>query len=121
MPEIFDQTCEPVNIGNCKLNCLLYADDVVLLSESKYGLQNCLDRLEDYCNNWCLGVNFSKTKVLIFNKSGKLINDKFLLNGVEIQNVQNYKYLGLVFSVSGSFTQAQKDLYNRGLKAFFQT
>ena len=38
----------PVSIGNTSLSILLYADDIVLLSESKSGLQQCLDILSKY-------------------------------------------------------------------------
>ena len=39
---------------------------VVLLSTSEKGLQNCLHKLEKYCDNWCLDINVEKTKVLFF-------------------------------------------------------
>ena len=35
-----------------KLNSLFYADDLLILSRSKLGLQNCLDKLSSYCNSW---------------------------------------------------------------------
>ena len=35
-------------------NSLLYADDLVILSRSKTGLQTCLNRLSSYCNSWML-------------------------------------------------------------------
>jgi hypothetical protein len=34
--------CDPVRIGDLSVNCLLYADDIVLLLESKSGLQSSL-------------------------------------------------------------------------------
>ena len=51
----------------------MYADDLVLMSALKEGLQKCLDDLNIYCKNWKLKVNTEKTKILIFNKSGRLI------------------------------------------------
>ena len=33
-----------------KLNSLFYADDLIILSRSKLGLQNCLNELSSYCN-----------------------------------------------------------------------
>ena len=42
---IFDETCNPTEIRETKINHFLYADDLVLLSLTKEGLQNCLDRL----------------------------------------------------------------------------
>ena len=51
-----------------KLNCLLYADDLVLVSHLAKGLQKALSILAKYCNEWMLSVNPKKTKVVIFQK-----------------------------------------------------
>ena len=45
-----------------KINCLLYADDLVLLSKSKQGLQHCLNTLSTFCEKWTMNVNLKKTK-----------------------------------------------------------
>ena len=54
-----------------KLNSLLYADDLVVLSKSRTGLQTCLNKLSSYCNSWMLSINTKKTKVMIFQKRAK--------------------------------------------------
>jgi hypothetical protein len=54
----------------------MYADDTVLISESTAGLQNMLDSLSVYCNEWDHKVNIKKTKVVVFRKGGK-IHDTF--------------------------------------------
>ena len=46
---IFDNSCQPVTAYDIQINCLLYADDMVLLSESQSGLQMCLNKLNSYC------------------------------------------------------------------------
>ena len=43
----------------------------------------------------------------------------FVYNNKEIEIVTQVKYLGLVLSKSGSFTNAKKDLINRASKAMF--
>ena len=60
-----------VIIGHEKLSCLLYADDVLLVSTSSLGLQKCLNTLKYFSDKWKLEVNLNKTKALIFNKKGK--------------------------------------------------
>ena len=40
-----------------KLCSLLYADDLIILSRSKAGLQNCLSALAQYCRSWMLNIN----------------------------------------------------------------
>ena len=39
LPEIFDQPCDPVSLGNRNISCLLYADDLVIISKTATGLQ----------------------------------------------------------------------------------
>ncbi len=73
LPDIFDSDCDPVDLHETKLTCLMFADDLVLLSKSASGLQTCLDNLNSYCNQWGLKVNLNKTKVVIFNKTGRLL------------------------------------------------
>ena len=64
LPDIFTTECDPVKIHNVSLNCLMFADDLVLMSESANGLQKCLSKLQHYCDTWSLKVNVSKTKVV---------------------------------------------------------
>ena len=42
---------------------LLYADDTIILAESKEDMQKSLDTLYSYCNEKDLNINVSKTKV----------------------------------------------------------
>ena len=44
----------------------LYADDTVLLSETKEGMQQSLDIFQLYCDLWKLDVNINKRKVMFF-------------------------------------------------------
>ena len=57
---------DPIGLGTKHLNHLLFADDLLLLSESSTGLQKCISQLEDYCEKWRLNVNLKKTKIMIF-------------------------------------------------------
>ena len=59
---------DPVVTEDTSVNILLYADDIVLLSQSKEGLQNSLNILHDFCYTlctWKLKVNIVRlTQVL---------------------------------------------------------
>ena len=61
---------EGIEIGMLKLFLLLYADDIVILSETETGLQHGLDLLEQYCDKWKLTVNIKKTKIMVFKMVG---------------------------------------------------
>ena len=69
---------------------------------------------------WDLSVNISKGKVIVFNKSGKILKDyKFSLDRKTIDMVQSYCYLGIDISASGSFGQAISNLNDKAGKAMF--
>ena len=62
--EIFHKIfCQPAKIKNLTLNNLLYAEDLLLVSETRSGLRKCLDRLQEYCDQWRLTINIKKIKL----------------------------------------------------------
>ena len=54
LPEIFKNASGSVNVNNNRVDCLMYADDIVIFSETQEGLQERMDLLHTYCSNWCL-------------------------------------------------------------------
>jgi hypothetical protein len=74
---------------------LLWADDMVLLSSTPQGLQKQLDGLFQFCSDYQMIVNTVKSKVMIF---GKHDNVNFKFNNKNLDIVQTYKYLGVVFN-----------------------
>ena len=120
LPDIFDSTCDPVFLNNSSLSSLMFADDLVILSTSATGLQSALNKLDTYCSTWGLEVNLDKTNILIFNKSGRILKDHFFFRGSLLKNTNRYKYLGIIFSASGSFCHAVEHLTEQAAKALFK-
>lgn len=60
---IFDKSCDPLEIGDQEINSLSWADDLILMSLSESGLQRCLNKLHQYCYKWGLEVNLAKKKM----------------------------------------------------------
>ena len=117
---IFDDTCDPIKILNSAISHLMYADDLILISTSEYGLKNCLLKLEKFCDSWQLEVNIDKSKVIVFNSSGKLLKGpSFIYRGTPLENVQSYCYLGIDFICSGSYKLARTNLVEKASKAMF--
>jgi hypothetical protein len=71
IPTLFGRNCSPVQLGNKKISSLMYADDIVLLSETANGLQTSLHILQEHCDSIGLSINASKSKIMIFCKGGK--------------------------------------------------
>ena len=57
LPEYLKDANDPIILKDKKVHCLMYADDVILLSHSATGLQSNLDKLQKFCSDWCLKVN----------------------------------------------------------------
>ena len=117
---IFDKSCDPVYALHEPLSHLLYADDLAILSTSETGLNNCLSKLKIFCDTWHLELNLKKSKIIIFNPSGrKLCGFKFNFDGRELEIARSYTYLGIEFLPSGSFWMAKANLMDKARKAMF--
>ena len=118
--ELLDKGVAGITCDDLKLCMLLYADDSVILSETRDGLQEGLDYLYDYCQRWKLTVNTEKTKVLVFARGGRLsFNDHWFYGDHMLEVVNKFCYLGVVFSTSGKFCIAQQTLAEQARKAIF--
>ena len=97
---------------------MLFADDMVILGNSIADLQHGLDLLHMYCSKWGLQVNTEKTKVLVFRKRGRLKeNEVWTYNGIHLEVVNDFNYLGTVFNYTGTFALNQEMLIGKGLRA----
>ncbi len=115
------ENTHPVEIGEYIINALLYADDIVLLSTTKEGLQNTINVLKQYSDTWQLEVNLNKTKVLTFNeKRSNLANQSFYYGTQTIEQVEKYTYLGIEVTANGTFKQAMDTLQSKGLKGMYK-
>lgn len=118
--ELSTKGAEGFDMTYMKIFLLLYADDIVLFSETSTGLQDGLDILFDYCSKWKLTVNTLKTKVMIFRKGGMISrNTRFYYGDFEVNIVNKFTYLGIVFTPGGAFAEAQAALSGQALKAIF--
>ncbi len=59
-----------LTLHDTEIKCLLYTDDLVLLSPTEEGLQD-RNLLEDFCQSWALTVNLQKTRVMMFQKRSR--------------------------------------------------
>ena len=107
-----------VKVNDTEVSSIFWADDIILLSESENGLRNMIKILEEYSNENKLRVNTDKTKVMIFNKTGRLMKRLYHINGIPLENTRSYKYLGFLLTPSGEITSGLQDLRDRALKAF---
>ena len=118
---IFDNSCDPVKLDNSNLNCLLWADDLLLISKTASGLQNSINKMHQFYTSLGLEVNIKKTKVMIMNKRGRKLDNifNFTLGSQYLDITDQYQYLGIKIKPSGSFTLAVQELNDKASRAWF--
>ena len=98
------------SLSNCKVK--LYADDSVLyhsginVQETVSLLQTSLDEFGHWCRVNRLTVNTKKSKLMVFGtraKVKKAKNIQVFLNGIRLQKVPTFKYLGMVLDPTLNF------------------
>ena len=104
--------------GLVEIFLLLFADDIVLISDAPRGLQNQLDVLISACKDLFLHINRVKTKVMVFRKWGFWgKHEKWHLDGKNIEVVSEYTYLGYTFTTKMSVTKCVDVLAAKGERA----
>ena len=124
-----DEIFDIVNEGNDSniflrddkfINALMYADDLIVLSETESGLQKQLDKISVYCEKWKLELNTQKTKIMNFNRGNRLVKRDFTYKGKILGNVKTIKYLGFSISAKNcNFLPTLDDLSVRANRALF--
>ena len=51
LPTVNDQSCDQVQLGGRDMNCLLWADDLMVVSKSAEGLQAAIDKTFQFKKN----------------------------------------------------------------------
>jgi len=101
-------------LDNLRLNILLFADDLVLIGNSREELQKLLDMVFQYSEKWRFEWNTSKSKVVIFRGRGLLKKKEvFYLGLAELEIVQSIKYLGTDFKFNLSWTETKLRLLKK--------
>ena len=118
--DLDNSSIDPVSVGDVKVTSLMYADDIILLSESQEGLQKSLDILNNFCSSWKLEVNKQKSKIIVFNSNGKSHFNHFHINNEKLETVKSYCYLGIVISYTGNLNLSKTHLMEKGRKAWFK-
>ena len=114
-----DAGCEPSTLLNSHVGSLSFADDLLIISESKEGLQNSMNNLGEYCKKWQLSLNVKKTKTMIVQNNCVVSVPFINFNDVMIQNVCEYTFLGCLLKSNGNLKHSLDDLAKKARKVLF--
>ena len=107
--------------GDIIIAHLLWADDLVLMSDTLAGIKKQLKGLQNFCSDNFMIINELKTKIMCFGCNDP-IDIKF--NGHRIEQVEKYKYVGCIINriknvKSDVFSLNYDYLCDKARKAFF--
>ena len=80
-----------------------------------------LNQLREFCQNWGLVVNMTKTEVMIFNSSVKILKESKTLKygDINIKSTSEYTYLGITITLTGTYNLAVANLRKKALRGYF--
>ena len=119
-PFLFNkQDTDPILLPNgSTVNCILYADDLVLISCTLFR----------FCNNWMMYRNIKKTKIIIFQKKRRkstTLKHQFYISHEKIEITNSNTYLGEKCSTklvtNGSFKEHKAILKDKDKRSIFAT
>ena len=86
-----------LDLNGVHINSLLYADDLMIMTETEEQLQNLLNLVFNWCSTWRLKVNTYKTNVVHFRPTRQQKTNFNFKYGEHIINMASeYKYLGII-------------------------
>ena len=89
-----------IKVDDELVSIFLYADDIALVAPDENSLQRMLDCLYNWCSEWKLLVNPEKSQVIHFRWGPSVSRSNFAFKCGEndLQTVDRYRYLGLIFT-----------------------
>jgi hypothetical protein len=96
---------KPYNVGHWKMKKvniseLCYADDMFIAAENEKDLQHNINIYNKEMKKKNLIINRGKTKTIIIN--GKEEQHKLKVDNTELEQVESYKYLGVIINKTGN-------------------
>ena len=101
------------------LGSLSYADDLILMSHTKRGLDNMMENAYEFARKWRFSYSLSKTKCIVFGESKRKNainqqNRRFYLGDSVIDEVTHYNHLGVVLCSYDSSTDRTSEMCVKG-------
>ena len=97
---------------------LQYADDAALISHTPESMQHILDIFSNIYRALGLQINATKTEVMFHSNNVNQEAPVFYINGLQLKNVTNFKYLGSVVIPSGRIDEDVIDNINKAARSF---
>jgi len=106
-----------VVIGKHKVHSLSFADDVVLFAKNNKEMNEAINRFKKYLDRRNLTLSTDKSKIMVFNKGGRISNNKWTLDKKQLEEVKEWTYLGYRFANTNTMKAHVEERARKGEKA----
>jgi hypothetical protein len=102
-----------------------FVDDIALLGKASssqlaaHHIQNLADAIDDWCANWCVSVNPTKSKLVQFTYLRNTDPVRININGVRVPTASSVKYLGLTLDTKLTWGIHIKNTVQKARQRFY--
>ena len=95
------------------------ADDIMLMSPTKHGLDVMITRAVSYSKRWRFRFSGTKTKCMVFGESRvanarNCLLRKFYIDGNRLEEVPYYRHVGMQISATGTSKERTRTMCSKG-------
>ena len=101
-----------------KIGCLLWMDDVALITNNREEMQQMLDITDTTAKKYHIMFGEEKSKVLKLGKQNQ--ETQFKLGDIKLEYTEKYRYLGITLNHKNNMTEQIKEITGK-TEAAFQT
>ncbi len=106
-----------INVHGRDISLMMYADDMILISDEPENLQILLNVLYEYCETWKLNVNLNKSNILVCNNGNRAVDREWYYGDNVLELCHVYTYLGVLFTDNGVNNNSINVLCNQAKKS----
>ena len=88
-----------VQLTSTIVQILLFADNIVMVTEKEEDMQSNLNELKKVMDKWGMKMHWGKTKVMMVSRTEE--ECKLSIEGEDFEQVKKLKYLGAMISADG--------------------
>ena len=90
---------EDIKVGGALIKAVKFADDQAMVAGTEKGLQTIMEKTNRVVKSYGMKINSQKTKTMKFGRKPGMVS--ITLDGVALEQIKDFKYLGSFFSENG--------------------
>ena len=107
------------SLENEMIPCLLFADDIVLISLSEEDLKEKVRITKEFVEGLGMAISAVKSKVVVYNQKRNHVHQPMIIDDLCLEEMDSYTYLGLDITSKGRNCVKNTSLGSKGRRAMY--